>query len=142
MTPATGVIHEKAGHLTRLAEMRASPVRNRSPDTYVYPDERWEGSEMEVLVLGFVALALVLTFFAIALKLFWIGTKILFGLIALPFKLLGALVGGVVGLALAPIAVIFLVLLVVGIMAGLLLLPILVPVVLVGLGLALIVHAC
>ena len=97
---------------------------------------------MEVLVLGVVALALVLTFFAIALKLFWIGAKLLFGLIALPFKLLGAFAGGVVGLALAPVAVVFLVLLVVGIMFGLILIPILVPVVLVGLGLALIAYAC
>ena len=97
---------------------------------------------MEVLVLGFVALALVLTCFAIVLKLFWIGAKLLFGLIALPFKLVGALIGGAVGLALAPIAIVFLVLLFFGILAGLVVLPILVPVVLVGLGLALVAHAC
>jgi hypothetical protein len=97
---------------------------------------------MEVLVLGFVALALVLTVFVVALKLFWVGTKLLFGLIALPFKLLGALVGGIAGLALAPVAVAFLALLLVGIMVGLILLPILVPIVLIGLGLALVARAC
>jgi hypothetical protein len=94
---------------------------------------------MEVLVLGFVALALVLTFFVIALKLLWVGTKLFFGLIALPFKLVGALVGGVVGLALAPIAVLLMIVLVV---VGLVLLPVIIPVLLVVLGLALVAHAC
>jgi hypothetical protein len=97
---------------------------------------------MEVVVLGLVAMALVLTLGVIALKLLWVGAKVFFGLIVLPFKLLGALVGSVVGLALAPVAVVFGTLLVVGIMIGLVFLPLLVPVVLVALGVALLARAC
>lgn len=92
---------------------------------------------MEILVLGLLAMAMVVTFFVIALKLVWLGGKLLFGLVLLPFKLLGALAG----LAVLPLKMFFVfALMVVVAVVGIVLLPILLPVLVVG-GLLLVVIA-
>ena len=94
---------------------------------------------MEVLVLGLVALALVVTIGVIALKLLWVGAKLFFGLFLLPFKLLGGLIGVILGVVFLPLVV---VLLVGAIFAGLALLPLIAPIVLIGLGILLFANAC
>lgn len=94
---------------------------------------------MEILVLGFVALALVITIGVIALKLLWLGTKLFFGLLLLPFKILGGLIGVILGVVFLPLIVVLLV----GVLfAGLALLPLIIPIVLIGLGILLFANAC
>ena len=88
---------------------------------------------MEILILGVLALVMVFTFFVIALKLVWLGGKLLFGLLLLPLKLLGALVGGAAELIVLPFKLLFfLVLMFVVVVVGIVLLPILLPILIVG----------
>jgi hypothetical protein len=99
---------------------------------------------MEILVVALLALAMVLTFFIIALKLVWLGGKLLFGLLLLPIKLLGALAGGAVELVILPFKLLFvLAFLCVVVVVGIVLLPILLPFLIVGgLFFALVASAC
>lgn len=101
--------------------------------------ERGREAQMEILVLGFVALALVITIGVIALKLLWLGAKLFCGLLLLPFKLLGGLIGVVLGIVFLPLVI---VILVGAVFAGLALLPLIVPLVLIGLGIMLFATAC
>ncbi len=83
---------------------------------------------MEILILAFLALAFVLTFCVIALKLLWLGGKLIFGLLVLPFKLLGALVGGAAELAALPFKLFAFFLVLAAIVVGVILIPLLIPV--------------
>ncbi len=86
---------------------------------------------MEILVLAALALAFVLTFCAVIIKLLWIGCKLTFGLILLPAKMLGAVAGGALELSLIPLKLTFVMCAVVGIVVGLVLIPLLIPVLLI-----------
>jgi hypothetical protein len=88
---------------------------------------------MEILILGLLALVMILTFFVIALKLVWLGGKLLLGLLLLPLKLLGALAGGAAELVVLPFKLLFFfILMFVMVVVGIVLLPILLPILIAG----------
>ena len=80
---------------------------------------------MEILVLAFVGLALALTVGVILLKVLWF-------LVLLPFKLLGAIGAGLLSLMLIPLLFVGGLVACAGFVAALALLPVIVPVVVVG----------
>jgi hypothetical protein len=99
-----------------------------------------EVTDMEILVLGLLALAMVFTFFLIAIKLLLLGGKLLFALLALPFKLVGALAGCAIELAVLPLKLLMVFFLLGAVVIGLVLLPILLPVIVVAAVISALVH--
>jgi len=82
---------------------------------------------VELLVLALVALALCLTFCVVFLKLLWLGAKLTLGVLVLPFKLLGLLLGGAAELVLLPFALALVILLVVAALVALVVIPLALP---------------
>ena len=86
---------------------------------------------MKLVLLGLAAFAVVLTLAAVAFELLSVGFKLLFALLLLPAKLLGALAGGVAELVLFPIKLLLLLFLLACLAIGLVVLPLFLPILLI-----------
>ncbi len=86
---------------------------------------------MKLVLLGLAAFAVVLTLAAVAFELLWVGFKLLFALLLLPAKLLGALAPGVAGLVLFPIKWLLLLFLLACLAIDLVVLPLFLPILLI-----------
>ncbi len=86
---------------------------------------------MELILLGLAAFTVVLTLAAAAFGLLWVGFKLLFSILLLPAKLLGALAGGVAELVLFPVKLLLLLFLLAFLFTGLVVLPLFLPILLI-----------
>ena len=86
---------------------------------------------MELVLLGVVAFAVVVTLTAMASGLLWVGFKLLFALLLLPAKLLGALASGLAELVLFPVKLLLLLFLLACLAIGLVVLPLFLPILLI-----------
>jgi hypothetical protein len=86
---------------------------------------------LELILLGLAAFTVVLTLAAAAFGLLWVGFKLLFSILLLPAKLLGALAGGVAELVLFPVKLLLLLFLLAFLFTGLVVLPLFLPILLI-----------